>query len=313
MVAKKDTARALTVGELMRESAARLARAHVDYGHGTDNANDESAALVFHALHLDHCEAPRAYGRAVSRRGQQRVRDLISRRLRTRLPAAYLMKRMWFAGLEFYVDERVLVPRSPIAELIEGAFAPWIDARRVRRVLDIGTGSGCIAVAVAKHLPRAQVDAVDISARALAVARRNIRRHRVRSRVHALHGDLFSASGTRRYDIIVSNPPYVGTREYESLPAEYRREPAIALRSGTSGLDAVSRILAQAERFLKPGGLLVVEVGNSQDALERRYPAVTFTWVAFQRGGGGVFVLSREQLAAHRGELMQGRRHGARD
>jgi ribosomal protein L3 glutamine methyltransferase len=289
----------------MRESAARLARAHLAYGHGTDNAHDESAALVFHALNLDHSQAPQAYARPVSPRGLQRVRAIISRRIRTRVPAAYLTRRMWFAGLDFYVDERVLVPRSPIAELIENGFAPWIEARRVRRVLDIGTGSGCIAVAIARRLPRAEVDAVDISAPALVVARRNIRRHRVRRRVHALHGDLFSASGTRRYDIIVSNPPYVGTREYESLPAEYRREPGIALRSGASGLDAVSRILAQAEKFLSSRGILVVEVGNSQRALERRYPTVPFVWLAFQRGGGGVFVLSREQLVAHRSELTQ--------
>lgn len=289
----------------MREGAARLARARLAYGHGTDNAYDESAALVFHALHLDHSEAPQAYRRPVSPRELQRARNLISRRIRTRLPAAYLMKRMWFAGLEFHVDERVLVPRSPIAELVENAFAPWIEARRVRRVLDIGTGSGCIAIAVAKRLPRVEVDAVDISAPALAVARRNIRHHRVRSRVHALHADLFSASGARRYDIIVSNPPYVGTREYQSLPAEYRREPGIALRSGSSGLDAVARILAQAERFLKPRGILVVEVGNSQHALERRYPTVPFTWVTFRRGGGGVFVLRREQLLAHRAKQIR--------
>jgi len=307
LVIKKRTAlrRTLTVGDLMRESAARLARARLAYGHGTDNAYDESAALVFHALNLDHSEAPQAYARPVSPRGLQRVRGIISRRIRTRLPAAYLTRRMWFAGLDFYVDERALVPRSPIAELIENRFAPWIEARRVRRVLDIGTGSGCIAIAIARHLPRAEVDAVDISAPALVVARRNIRRHRVRSRVHALHGDLFSASDDRRYDIIVSNPPYVGTREYASLPGEYRREPGIALRSGTSGLDAVARILGQAEKFLTPRGILVVEVGNSQRALERRYPMVPFVWVAFQRGGGGVFVLSREQLVAHRRALTQ--------
>jgi ribosomal protein L3 glutamine methyltransferase len=175
----------------------------------------------------------------------------------------------------------------------------------VRRVLDVGTGSGCIAVAAAKRFPRAQVDAVDISRPALVVARRNIRRHRLGRRVHALLGDLFGASDSRRYDIIVSNPPYVGTREYRSLPAEYRREPGIALRSGHSGLDAVARILREAEKFLRPKGILVVEVGNTQRALERRYRGIPFTWIEFQRGGGGVFVLTREELEANRGALAK--------
>lgn len=294
-----------SVGELILASSERLARAHLAYGHGTDNAFDEAAALVFHALRLSHDDAPRAYARAVSPRGRKRVRELITQRIRTRRPAAYLMRRMWFAGLEFYVDERVLVPRSPIAELIEHGFAPWVEPRRVRRILDIGTGSGCIAIAAARRFPRAMVDAVDISVPALVVARRNVRRHRLAHRVRALHGDLFGASDSRRYDIIVSNPPYVGTREYRSLPAEYRREPGIALRSGPSGLDAVARILREAETFLQPTGILVVEVGNTQRALERRYPGVPFTWVEFQRGGGGVFVLTREELKAHRWDLAK--------
>jgi ribosomal protein L3 glutamine methyltransferase len=294
---------ALTVAELMLESAERLARARLAFGHGTDNAFDEAAALVFHALRIDHAAAPRAYERRVSAAGRARVRALVAKRIRTRRPAAYLMRRMWFAGLEFYVDERVLVPRSPIAELIANGFAPWIDTERIRRVLDIGTGSGCIAIAVAKRFPRAQVDAVDISVPALVVARRNIRRHRVTRRVHALRGDLFGASTGRRYDMIVSNPPYVGAREYGSLPAEYRREPSLALRSGPKGLDAVSRILAEGERFLTPHGILVVEVGNTQQALEEKYPQLPFTWVEFQHGGGGVFVLSRGQLEAHRRAL----------
>jgi ribosomal protein L3 glutamine methyltransferase len=299
--------KALTVGELIFQSAERLNRAELAYGHGTDNPFDEAAALVFHALNLNHDEAPRAYARVVSARGRARVSHLITQRIRTRRPAAYLMKRMWFAGLEFYVDERVLVPRSPLAELIEQGFAPWIDERRVRRVLDIGTGSGCIAVAAARRFPRARVEAVDVSAPALVVARRNIRRHRLGRRVHALLGDLFGASGQRRYDIIVSNPPYVGTKEFRALPAEYRREPSIALRSGPSGLDAVSRILREAEAFLQPRGILVVEVGNTQRALAKRYRPVPFTWIEFERGGGGVFVLTREQLQAHRGDLGERR------
>jgi ribosomal protein L3 glutamine methyltransferase len=290
----------LTLGELAKSSAQRLSRARLTYGHGTDNPLDEAAALLFHALELDHEDAPQIYARIVTPAERRRVERLIERRIRERRPAAYLMGRMWFAGLEFKVDERVLVPRSPIAELIVGAFRPWIEPQRVRKVLDIGTGSGCIAIACAYAFPRAQVDATDVSPAALAVARVNIRRHRLAKRVRAVRGDLFSGLGRRRYDIIVSNPPYVATKEWRALPAEYRHEPQIALESGDQGLDAVKRILRDAEGHLKPGGILVVEVGNTQGALERAYPRVPFVWLDFERGGGGVFVLTREQLAAHR-------------
>ncbi len=302
--AKSGTTDALTVGELARISAKRLARAPLTFGHGTDNPLDEAAALVFHALRLDHEDAPQVYGRPVTAAERRRVDALIERRIRERRPAAYLMQRMWFAGLEFHVDERVLVPRSPIAELIVGSFRPWIEPRRVRRILDIGTGSGCIAIGCAYAFPRAHVDANDISAPALAVARRNIRRHRLTSRVTAICSDLFGGLGRRRYDIIVSNPPYVGAREFRALPAEYRHEPAIALESGRDGLDVVSRILREAEQFLKPGGILVVEVGDTQRTLEKHYPTVPFTWLDFERGGGGVFLLTREQLATHRSAFV---------
>jgi ribosomal protein L3 glutamine methyltransferase len=289
----------LTVGTLMSKCARRLARARLAFGHGTDNARDEAAALLFHALGLDHEDAPAVYSRPVTAAERRRVERLIERRIRERRPAAYLMRRMWFAGLEFYVDKRVLVPRSPIAELIVAGFQPWIEASRVRRVLDIGTGSGCIAIACAYAFPRARIDATDISAPALAVARRNIRRHHLSGRVRAIRADLFSGLHARRYDIIVSNPPYVGARELKSLPAEYRHEPAVALASGPAGLDAVSMILRGAVRHLRPGGILVVDVGNTQRALERRYPSVPFTWLEFEHGGGGVFLLTREQLATH--------------
>ncbi len=302
---RKAIRAALTVGELVRVSAKRLARARLTFGHGTDNPRDEAAALVFHALRLDHEDAPQVYGRPVKAAERRRVESLIERRVRERRPAAYLMQRMWFAGLEFYVDERVLVPRSPIAELIVGSFSPWIDSERVRRILDIGTGCGCIAIGCAYAFPRAQVDATDISSPALAVARRNIRRHRLASRVTAVRSDLFGGLGKRRYDIIVSNPPYIGARELRALPAEYRHEPAMALASGREGLDTVSRMLRDAEDFLKPGGILVVEVGDTQKALERRYPTVPFTWLDFERGGGGVFLLTREQLIAHRSAVVR--------
>lgn len=289
----------VTVGQLMQSSARRLSRARLAFGHGTDNPRDEAAALLFHSLALDHEDAPKVYARPVSAPERRRAERLIERRIRERRPAAYLMRRMWFAGLEFYVDERVLVPRSPIAELIVAGFRPWIEPTRVKRVLDIGTGSGCIAITCAYAFPRARIDATDISLPALAVARRNIRRHRLAGRVAAIRADLFSGLRGRRYDIIVSNPPYVGARELQALPAEYRHEPAMALASGREGLDAVSKILHGAARHLKPGGILVVEVGNTQRALEKRFPAVPFTWLEFERGGGGVFLLSRAQLEAH--------------
>jgi ribosomal protein L3 glutamine methyltransferase len=287
----------VTLGELAQASARRLALARLTYGHGTDNPLDEAAALLFHALDLDHEDAPEVYARLVTPAERRRVERLIERRIRERRPAAYLMGRMWFAGLEFRVDERVLVPRSPIAELIVGGFQPWIEPRRVRRVLDIGTGSGCIAIACAYAFPRAHVDATDISGAALSVARDNIRRHRLAGRVRVVRGDLFGGLGRRRYDIIVSNPPYVGAREMRGLPREYRHEPRHALASGREGLDSVAVILREAHRHLRPLGLLVVEVGNTERALARAYPRVPFTWLDFERGGGGVFLLTREQLA----------------
>jgi ribosomal protein L3 glutamine methyltransferase len=284
----------------MAHAARRLARAGLHFGHGTDNARDEAAALIWHALRRARAPSPEAYARPVSRAALARIDALLARRIHERIPAVYLTHRCWFAGLAMYVDERVLIPRSPIAELIERRFAPWIDARRVRRVLDLGTGSGCIAIACARAFPRARVDAVDISSEALAVARRNIRRHQLRRRVRALPSNHFAALKRASYDIIVSNPPYVGRRELRALPAEYRHEPPLALAAGADGLDSVRIILRDAAAHLKPGGILVVEVGNSERALRRAFPRLPFVWLSFERGGGGVFVLGREQLAPAR-------------
>jgi ribosomal protein L3 glutamine methyltransferase len=289
------------VATLIERGARRLARARVCFGHGTDNARDEAAVLVLHALGLAHDGGAALYRRRVAPAGQRRVRELLARRIAARIPAAYLTGVAWFAGLPFRIDPRVLVPRSPLAELIERRFAPWVDARRVRRVLDVGTGSGCLAVAAARALPRARVDAVDISPGALEVARANVRRHRLTRRVRVLESDHFGALRARRYDIIVANPPYVGARELATLPAEYRHEPRVALAAGRRGLDSVRVILREARRHLTPRGVLIVEVGNTEAAVRRAYRRLPFLWLQFERGGGGVFLLTREQLAPLRG------------
>ena len=286
---------------LWKQMTARLRRARLHYGHGTSNARDEAAALLWHVLKLPQKPSAARLRRPVTEAQQRTLRALLARRIDERVPVVYLTRRCWFAGLEMYVDERVLIPRSPLAELIERRFAPWIDATRVRRVVDIGTGSGCIAIACARALPRARVDAVDISAPALQVARLNIRRHRLAGRVRARKSDHFSALALGAYDIIVSNPPYVGRAEMAALPPEYRHEPSSALAAGADGLDALRVILRDAARYLKPEGILVVEVGNSETLVRRRYPRLPFMWLQFARGGGGVFLLTREQLLAGEG------------
>ena len=268
------------------------------FGHGTDSARDEAAELVFFAAGIDHARGARAYAAKVPVRIVARIQALLERRVAERLPLPYLTHRAFFAGLELYVDERVLVPRSPIAELILDRFAPWIEPRRVRRIVDIGTGSGAIALACAKAFPKARVDALDISADALQVCRRNLKRLRLSGRVQALRSDYFGAVPGRRYDIIVSNPPYVGPAEMRSLPPEYRHEPRLGLIAGKDGLDAVRAIFAAAPRHLEPGGILVVEVGNSETALMKAFPRMRFVWPEISMGGGGVFILRAADLVA---------------
>jgi ribosomal protein L3 glutamine methyltransferase len=287
-----------TLAALLTRSARRLARARVHFGHGTDNARDEAAALVWHALRLPRRVPAARLRRVVPAAALARLEALLARRIAERLPAVYLTQRCAFAGLALHVDARVLIPRSPIAELIEQRFAPWIEPARVRRVLDLGTGSGCIAIACARAFPRARVDASDISPAALEVARLNVRRYRLQQRVRLRESDHFAALKARRYDIIVSNPPYVGRRELAGLPREYRHEPRVALAAGADGLDSVRVILRDAVDHLQPGGILIVEVGNTEAALRRAFPRLPFTWLYFERGGGGVFLLRREQLAA---------------
>ena len=265
------------------------------FGHGTARARDEAAELVFFVAGLAHELGSEAYSRILNRRHIARIDALLKRRIAERQPLPYLTHRAFFAGLELYVDERVLVPRSPIAELVLQRFAPWIKGP-VRRILDIGTGSGAIALACAQAFPKAQVDALDISPQALAVCRRNVRRLQLEKRVHVLRSSYFDAVPERRYDIIVSNPPYVGSAEMRALPREYRHEPRLGLASGRDGLDAARAILAGARRHLTSQGILVVEVGNSERALLRAFPRLPFVWPEISMGGGGVFVLQARDL-----------------
>jgi ribosomal protein L3 glutamine methyltransferase len=286
------------VGELLDRACRRLARADLHYGHGTDNARDDAAALVFHALGLAHDSAPASYRLEVSARQAALVEALVERRIVERLPSAYLTGVTWFAGHEIRVTRDVLVPRSALAELCRRGFAPWVDPGKLRRVLDIGTGSGCIAIAAAHALPQAQVDATDMSARALAVARGNVRRHRLEGRVRVCRADVYVGLRGRRYDIVVSNPPYVPAAEMRRLPPEHRAEPAIALVAERNGVAVIERILRGARRHLTAEGVLIVEAGDTADAVQRRFPALPFTWLEFEHGGGGVFLLRAGELPA---------------
>jgi ribosomal protein L3 glutamine methyltransferase len=291
-----DAQNSITVEALVRRTAERLAAAGLSYGHGTDNSTDEAAWLVFSHFGLSHEAAPAVYAEPVDASRLPGFETLVDRRINARIPAAYLLKEAWFAGLEFYVDERVLIPRSPIAELIHERFKPWIDPAAVQSIVDLGTGSGCIAIALAKAFPGAQVDAVDVSRDALEVAAINVEKHDVGDRVRLVESNFFEGLEGRQYDLIVSNPPYVDKEDMESLPDEYRHEPGLGLAAGDAGLDSVHVILHDAPRFLSGHGILVCEVGNSQPALEKAYPDVAFVWLSFEHGGQGVFLLTAEEL-----------------
>ncbi|MEO0616430.1 MAG: 50S ribosomal protein L3 N(5)-glutamine methyltransferase [Pseudomonadota bacterium] len=275
------------------------------YGHGTDNAGDEAAWLFATVAGVDYAHADwmvrfeSALAGPATDLDTERLTVLARQRVATRQPLAYLLGEAWFAGLRFEVTPDVLVPRSPIAELIAARFTPWVTPSAVHRVLEIGTGSGCIAIATALALPDASVDASDVSQAALAVARRNVARHDVGTRVRLIESDLFASASLNRYDLIVSNPPYVDAGDMASRPAEFRHEPELGLAAGDDGLSIVRRLLAEAASHLEPGGVLICEVGNSAESLQREYATVPFTWLAFEHGGHGVFAVTRQQLKEH--------------
>ena len=285
--------------QLLEYASTALAQAtSLYYGHGTDNYHDEAYACVMHVLGLNPSQPWDAAGITVQAKQVLQVQQLIEQRIRQQIPMPYLLGQAWFANLAFYVDQRVLIPRSPLAELIQQGLQPWLGDGKVDKILELGTGSGCIAIACAYAFKNARVDASDISAEVLKVAADNVARHQLQDRVALYQADLFSGLVPQTYDIIISNPPYVAQTEIDNLAKEYQYEPSLALAGGgEDGLEIVARLLSQAKAFLAPTGLLIVEVGDRQAELMQRFPDLPFIWHEFSRGGEGVFILSAQDLA----------------
>ena len=294
MITATNTPRAL-----IQWGADRFDKAGLVFAHGTDNALDEAACLVLHTLQIGYDQPDAVLDKRIGEADRLRVVQLLEQRVSSRKPAAYLLGEAWFAGMPFYVDERVLVPRSPIAELIGAQFMPWVNPQQVSRVLDMCTGSGCIGIACAQAFPDATVDLADLSRDALDVAQENINRHQLNDRAKLVQSDIFSALHGQVYDIIVANPPYVPAEEMQQLAPEFGHEPSMGLQAGSDGLDIIVQILKQAAGHLADNGILVAEVGHTQALLLARYPQVPFMWLDFEQGGSGVFMLDKTQLETY--------------
>jgi len=291
------------VGDAIQWGADKFDSSELYFGHGFDNAWDEAANLVLYVLLLPWDTHTDILYRKLTEKEKEKISNLYDRRIKEQIPSAYLVGEAWFAGLKFLVDSRVLVPRSPIAELIENQFTPWLP-QVPKTILDLCTGSGCIGIACAHYFPEAEVNLSDISTDALAVAEENISLHKVSNRVESFKSDLFAGLGDKVYDLIVSNPPYVDTEDLSSMPKEYHHEPEIGLASGFDGLDFTRRLLIEAVQHLSETGVLIVEVGNSWSALDNAFPNVPFLWLEFERGGHGVFMLTADQLREYHQEFL---------
>ena len=297
MIDFEDTESLITLRDWLRFAVSRFNESKLFFGHGSDNAFDEAAYLILHTLHLPLDRLDPFLDASLTHAEAEQVKAVIERRVRDRVPAAYLTHEAWLAEHRFYVDERVIVPRSFIAELLPEQLSPWVEnPDDVTRALDLCTGSGCLGILAALAFPNATLDAVDLSRDALDVAARNVADYGLQARIELIESDLFTALQGRTYDLILSNPPYVNAESVATLPPEYQAEPALALGSGADGLDATRQILAQAKTHLNPGGLLVVEIGHNRDVLEAAYPALPFTWLETESGDQFVFMLRQEDL-----------------
>lgn len=294
-----------TVNDLLRWGVSRFEEAGLFYGHGTDNAWDEAASLLLHALHIMPDKLGHALNARLTHSEKVVVIERFKQRIEERKPAAYINNEAWFAGMNFYVDERVLVPRSPLAELISECFSPWLDNVEITDIADVCTGSACIACACAEAFPEAHITAIDISPGALEVARQNVELHGLEEQVDLYESDLFTKVPPQQYQLIISNPPYVDEMAMHILPSEYEHEPQLGLAAGEDGLSVIIPLMQQALDRLTPDGILIIEVGFSEAALVEFFPNIPFTWLEFSEGGQGVFLLTAEQLAAHKEDILR--------